>query len=492
MQLIFEKSTSQRSTPQYPALDVPAGDVRELTGGILRAREAALPELSELEVVRHFRALARRNVGVDDVFYPLGSCTMKYNPKMGEAVAAMQGFAGLHPYVEFFRAQGTMKVLRHMERLLSEITGMAAYTLHPMAGAHGEFVGMSIIRAYHDARGTGRTRVLVPDSSHGTNPASAAMAGFTVEPVATDEGGEVDLADLKDKLGDDLAGIMLTNPNTLGVFETRILEIAELVHDCGGLLYYDGANLNAILGKCRPGDMGFDVVHLNLHKTFATPHGGGGPGAGPVGVCDKLAPFLPVPRIVDNDRPDPEMPLVWSMGFPRSIGRVSGFFGNVGVVLRAYAYIRVLGAPGLREAAEDAVLAANYVRARIAEDFPAAFDRTCMHEFVATPHPRLREAGVRALDVAKGLIDRGIHPPTVYFPLIVAEAMMIEPTETEPLAGLDRFVEALADIARQADADPEALQAAPTTAPVGRLDETKAAREARVVLPEPPGEIDPQ
>ncbi len=484
MKLIFEKSVSGRKTSQYPAADVPAESLERLTGGCLREKPAELPELSELDVVRHFRELAGRNVGVDDAFYPLGSCTMKYSPKAGEAAARIEGFAGLHPYVEFFRAQGTMMLLRQMEELLCEITGMRAFSLHPMAGAHGEWVGMSIIRSCHEAHGGGRRRVLVPDSSHGTNPASAAMAGFIVEPVRTDARGEIDIDDLKSKLGDDLAAIMLTNPNTLGIFETRILEIAEMVHGCGGLLYYDGANLNAILGKCRPGEMGFDVVHLNLHKTFSTPHGGGGPGSGPVGVSARLEPCLPVPRLVGNPRVDPQQPLVWSTDFPKSIGRVSGFFGNVGVVVRAYAYIRMLGEAGLRRAGEDAVLAANYLRARLSENFPAAYDRVCMHEFVAAPGKNLREKGVRALDVAKALIDRGFHPPTVYFPLIVREALMIEPTETESLETLDAFADAMNEIAERAAADPDWIKGCPRETPVGRLDETKAAREARVVAPE--------
>jgi glycine dehydrogenase subunit 2 len=497
VQLIFEKSVEGRGTSQYPDLDVPEEPLEKLTGGVMRERPAQLPELAEVQVIRHFQELARRNVGVDDTIYPLGSCTMKYNPKVGEAAARIEGFAGLHPYVEFFRAQGTMKLLRHTEELLSEITGMRAFSLHPMAGAHGEWVGMSIIRSYHEANASGRpsmnsgrpehvegrTRVLVPDSSHGTNPASAAMAGFKVQPVKTDERGEIDVADLRSKLGDDVAAIMLTNPNTLGIFETRILEIADMVHGCGGLLYYDGANLNAILGKCRPGDMGFDVVHLNLHKTFATPHGGGGPGSGPVGVSSRLEPFLPVPRIVENTRVDPQMPLMWSMDFEKSIGRVAGFFGNVGVIIRAYAYIRMLGEEGLRTVGEDAVLAANYLRSRLKECFPAAFDRICMHEFVATPG-ELLEKGVRALDVAKALIDRGIHPPTIYFPLIVPEALMIEPTETETLESLDAFAEAMVEIVLKAGEDPGWIHGAPYHSVVGRLDETKAAREARLAAPE--------
>ncbi|MHC4874634.1 MAG: aminomethyl-transferring glycine dehydrogenase subunit GcvPB [Planctomycetota bacterium] len=482
MQLIYEKSIKDRSTFQYPDLDVPEEAIEKLTGGVMRKEDAELPELSELDVIRHFRELAKRNVGVDDTFYPLGSCTMKYNPKINEKAAAMEGFSSLHPYVEFYRAQGMMKLLKHLEELLCSITGMAAYTLHPMAGAHGEWVGMSIIRKYHEANGQAekRKRVLAPDSSHGTNPASAAMAGFEVEPVKTNEKGEVDLDDLKSKLGDDLAGIMLTNPNTLGIFESNILEIADLVHGSGGLLYYDGANLNAIMGKCRPGDMGFDVVHLNLHKTFATPHGGGGPGSGPVGVCSKLEPFLPVPRIVENSKVDPVMPLIWSNDFPKSVGRVSGFFGNVGIAIRAYTYIRIMGEAGLKGASEDAVLAANYLRVKLKEYFPIAYDRICMHEFVATPG-KLLDKEVHTIDIAKALIDKGIHPMTVYFPLIVAEAMMIEPTETESLETLDKFIEAMADIAAQAESDPESIKAAPITTPVGRLNEAKAAREACVI-----------
>lgn len=482
MQLIFEKCVNGRATFQFPEVDVPVKSLEELTGGVLREKDAELPELSELDVIRHFKALAKRNVGVDDAFYPLGSCTMKYNPKINEKAAAMDGFTSLHPYVEFFRAQGTMKLLKHLEELLGEITGMSAFTLHPMAGAHGEWVGMSIIRKYHEANGGGKTRVLVPDSSHGTNPASAAMAGFEVESVKTDERGEVDIEDLKSKLGDDLAGIMLTNPNTLGIFESNILEVAKLVHESGGLLYYDGANLNAIMGKCRPGDMGFDVVHLNLHKTFSTPHGGGGPGAGPVGVCAKLEPFLPVPRIIENKDNDPEMPLVWEGDFPQSIGRVSGFFGNVGVAIRAYTYIRIMGADGLRKASEDAVLAANYLRCKLKDVFPAAYDRICMHEFVATPEKFL-DNGVHTLDIAKALIDKGIHPMTVYFPLIVPEAMMIEPTETESVEVMDKFCEAMFDIAERAKNNPESITVCPLNMPVKRLDEAKAARDACVTAP---------
>ena len=479
MQLIYEKSVSGRKTFQLPASDVQSGTIEELAGGLLRESPAELPEVSELEAVRHFVALSQRNHSVDKNFYPLGSCTMKYNPKVNERAAAMPGFAGIHPYVEIFRAQGTLRLLYSLQEYLCQITGMSAFTLAPMAGSHGEFVGMSMIRAYHESRGEAATRkiVLIPDSAHGTNPASAAIAGFSIRPVKSNDAGGVDLDDLRAKIGPDVAAIMLTNPNTLGIFETRILDIQRIVHEAGGLLYYDGANLNAICGVCRPGDMGFDVVHLNVHKTFSTPHGGGGPGAGPVGVSERLVSFLPVPRIVRAPVESPEIEFLWSNDFPQSIGRVATFYGNVGVCLKAYAYIRSLGAEGLREMAENAVLAANYLRVKLRENFPTAHDRICMHEFVSTPSPELLEKGVHTLDIAKMLIDRGIHPPTIYFPLIVPEAIMVEPTETEPLRVLDSFVEAMNAIAKAAKADPESAHAAPVTTPVRRLDETLAARQ---------------
>jgi len=481
MQLIYERSVPGRKTSQVPACDVAEESLEKLTGGILRDEPAALPEVSELQAVRHFMELSGENLGVDCNFYPLGSCTMKYNPKVNEAVAALPGFAGVHPYVEIYRAQGTLRMLYNLEQYLCEITGMKAFTLAPMAGAHGEFVGMSMIRAYHDHRGekNQRTTVLVPDSSHGTNPASAAIAGFDIKAVKSNERGEVDLDDLRAHCDEHTAGIMLTNPNTLGLFETKILEIQKIVHGVGGLLYYDGANLNAIMGKCRPGDMGFDVVHLNLHKTFSTPHGGGGPGSGPVGVSERLLPFLPTPRVVKAPVETPEIEFVWSRDFPLSIGRVATFYGNVGVCLKAYAYIRSLGAAGLKEASEDAVLAANYLRVKLREKFPTAYDRVCMHEFVATPGQAL-DKGVHTLDIAKRLIDNGIHPPTIYFPLIVPEAIMIEPTETEPLAVLDHFADVMLKIADEAQSDPELLHHAPVTTSIGRLDETAAARKPKL------------
>lgn len=484
MKLIYEKSTENRKTFQLPECDVEKKDLAELAGCLLREKPAGLPEVSELEVARHFVALSERNHSVERNFYPLGSCTMKYNPKINEKVAAMSGFADLHPYVEFFRAQGTMRLLYNLQDHLCEITGMEEFTLAPMAGSHGEFVGMSMIRAYHEKNGEGEKRkiVLIPDSAHGTNPASAAIAGFKIVPVKSNAQGEVDLDDLKEKATDEVAGIMLTNPNTLGIFETKILEIQQIVHDAGGLLYYDGANLNAICGVCRPGDMGFDVVHLNLHKTFSTPHGGGGPGSGPVGVSERLKPFLPVPRIVRAAVESPEIEFVWQGDFPDTIGRVATFFGNVGVCIKAYAYIRSLGAKGMKDVAQNAVLAANYLRVKLKESYPQAHDRICMHEFVSTPNEKMKELGVHTLDIAKGLIDRGMHPPTVYFPLIVPEAIMIEPTETEPLTALDEFVEAMEEIAAVAESDPDLLHAAPTKATSRRLDETKAARSPVTVF----------
>lgn len=484
MELIFEKSVPGRKTFQLPECDVPEVATEELAPGLTRAEAAALPEVSELQAVRHFVELSDRNHAVDRNFYPLGSCTMKYNPKINEAVSSLDGFAGIHPYVECYRAQGTMRLLHSLEAYLATLTGMHAFSLAPMAGAHGEFVGMSMIRAYHEANGEGETRtvVLVPDSSHGTNPASAAIAGFDVQSIKTDDNGEIEMDDLRAHCNETTAGIMLTNPNTLGLFETRILEVQKIVHEAGGLLYYDGANLNAIVGKCRPGDMGFDVVHLNLHKTFSTPHGGGGPGSGPVGVSPRLEPFLPTPRIVRAPVESPEIEYMWSSDFPQSIGRVSTFYGNIGVCIRAYAYIRSLGAEGLKAVAENAVLAANYLQARLKETFPVSHDRTCMHEFVAAPSAAMQEKGIHTLDIAKRLIDHGIHPPTVYFPLIVPEAMMIEPTETEPKDVLDDFVEAMQAIAAEALETPDLLHSAPRTTPVGRLDEAMAARKPKLVF----------
>ena len=477
MQLIFEKSVPGRRAVRLPALDVPEPQIPQ---HLRRAAPAELPEVSELQAVRHFTQLSRRNFSVDTNFYPLGSCTMKYNPRLCEVAARFPGFANLHPLLPQLRmggmlTQGALEVLHEMDRLLSEITGMAAFTMQPMAGAHGELTGMMIIAAYHRARGNRKSIVLCPDSSHGTNPASAAIAGYRVVPVASNDQGVMDLQATRAALTDEVAGVMLTCPNTLGLFNPHIKEMADYVHEVDGLMYYDGANLNAILGKARPGDLGFDVVHLNLHKTFGTPHGGGGPGAGPVGVCKKLRPYLPTSIVIK--RPDGTYALSYKR--PESIGYIAPFYGNFGVILRAYAYILTLGREGLIRVSENAVLNANYLLAKLKVHYDLPYDKPCMHEFVLSA-ARQKANGVRALDIAKGLIDRGFHPPTVYFPLVVDEAMMIEPTETESRETLDEFVAAMIEIAREAEVNPDALHEAPTTTPVRRLDEVAAARNLKL------------
>ncbi len=473
MELIFEKSAKDccKGGSYLPECDVPEVKAEQVfPKGMLRDT-LDLPELAEVEVVRHYVALARRNMGVDVGFYPLGSCTMKYNPKINERLASLPAFAGLHPLAPEAEAQGAMRLIYEMEDYLCRIAGMDAFTFQPAAGAHGEMTGMMLMRRYFEERGEKRTKMLVPDSSHGTNPASGALCGFKVVEVKSDGRGNVDLDDLKSKLGDDTAGIMMTNPNTLGLFEEKVLEIAKLVHGAGGLLYYDGANLNALLGQCRPGDMGFDIVHLNLHKTFATPHGGGGPGSGPVGVCKRLADYLPVPRLVRQGGE-----YRWQDKAEKSIGRITSFYGNFAVVLKAYFYIRALGAEGLKRVSEDAVLNANYILELIKEKYPPAYDRKPMHEFVVSAS-RQKKKGGSALDVAKRLIDYGIHPPTIYFPLIVPEAMMVEPTETEGKETLETFAEAMLKIDGEISANPDKVREAPTTTPVSRLDEVKAARQ---------------
>ncbi|ADG05473.1 Glycine dehydrogenase (decarboxylating) [Kyrpidia tusciae DSM 2912] len=471
MQLIFEKSRPGRRGVDLPACDVPEVDLADaLPRDYLRQVPPGLPEVSEPDVIRHYTALSRRNHGVDLGFYPLGSCTMKYNPKRNEQFARMSGFAGLHPLQPVETVQGALKLMAALQEALAAVTGMDAVSIQPAAGAQGEWTGLMMIRAYHRSRGEERTTVIIPDSAHGTNPASAAMAGLRVVTVPSNDRGGVDLRALERVLGGDTAALMLTNPNTLGLFEEQIVEIAQRVHAAGGLLYYDGANANAILGKARPGDMGFDVVHMNLHKTFSTPHGGGGPGAGPVGVKAFLAPFLPSPVIRrEGDR------VVLDDDRPQSIGRVHSFYGNFGVLVRAYAYLRAMGPEGLRRVSEDAVLSANYLMRRLAPYFELPYDRTCKHEFVLSG-ARQKRQGVRTLDMAKRLIDFGFHPPTVYFPLIVDEALMIEPTETESLETLDAFVDAWAQIAEEVKSDPDKVRSAPHTTVVSRLDETLAAR----------------
>ncbi|CFX18440.1 Pyridoxal phosphate-dependent transferase [Syntrophomonas zehnderi OL-4] len=475
--LIFEKSVPGSNAFFLPPVDIPSVDLSAtIPQDFLRQDELTLPDVSEVEVVRHFTELSHRSFGVDDGLYPLGSCTMKYNPKINEWAARLPGFASLHPYQPESTVQGALELMYNTDKMLCEITGMDRYTLQPAAGAHGEMTGVMIIKAYHqDRQDSKRTKMLVPDSAHGTNPATANVVGFEVVEIKSDEEGLVDLGDLRSKMNDEVAGLMLTNPNTLGLFETNIMEIAAIVHEGGGLLYYDGANLNGMIGVARPGDMGFDVVHLNLHKTFGTPHGGGGPGSGPVGVKSFLAPFLPVPLVEKK-----EEAYYFDYDRPQSLGRVKDFYGNFGVILKAYAYILALGGEGLRSACEHAVLNANYIRHHLRGVYHIPFDRICKHEFIASSQYQMEESHISTLDVAKRLIDYGYHPPTIYFPLIVKEAMMIEPTETESQARLDDFIKALKDIAREAQENSELIKTAPRTTPVNRLDEVGAARKPKV------------
>ncbi len=477
--LIFEISRPGRCAASLPELDVPEA---RLPQAFLR-NDLPLPEVSEPDLVRHYVRLSHLNHAVDTGFYPLGSCTMKYNPKINEVISRLEGFAAVHPYQPAHMVQGCLYVMYVLQGLLQEISGFAAISLQPAAGAHGEFTGMLMVRAYHRDRGDlGRTKVLVPDSAHGTNPASTAMCGFEVVEIRSDARGNVDLEDLKAHCDEHVAGMMLTNPNTLGLFDENILEIAKIVHGCGGLLYGDGANLNAIVGVVRPADLGFDIMHFNLHKTFSTPHGGGGPGAGPVGVTKALADYLPGP-IVRVEIPDEES-LDEGLYFypfmpPKSIGRVKAFYGNFGVLVRACAYILHLGIEGLRQVAEHAVLNANYLRVRLQDTYPLPYKRTCMHEFVLSGKIPGAE-GVRTIDIAKRLMDFGFHPPTIYFPLIVPEALMIEPTETESLETLDAFADAMLQIAEEARTQPELLHNAPHTTPLRRLDDVRAAREPKL------------
>ncbi len=473
--LIFELSKPGKQAYSLPELDVPAAPVGDLIPADLRReRPAELPEVGEVEVVRHFTQLSRLNHGVDVDFYPLGSCTMKYNPRINEEVARLPGVAWVHPLQDPETVQGNLELMWHLEQWLQEITGMDRVTLQPAAGAHGELTGALLIRAYHTSRGdTARNKIIVPDSAHGTNPATAAMVGYEVITVPGDERGNVDVEALRKVLGSDTAALMMTNPSTLGLFDPNIHEVAALVHEAGGLLYYDGANLNAIMGYARPGDMGFDVVHLNLHKTFAQPHGGGGPGSGPVGVKASLVPFLPVPVV--QETADGNFALDWDR--PQSIGKVRSFYGNFGVFARALAYCLACGGTGLKQVSEYAVLNANYIQAHLQKYWPAAYPRTCMHECVLTGKVLKQETGIKTLDVAKRLLDEGVHPPTIYFPLIVEESIMIEPTETESKETLDQFIASMIRIYHEAHENPEAIKAAPLKTPVGRLDEALAARK---------------
>ena len=468
---IFDRSAPGRRASTIPAPGVEPGP-DAIPPGMRRRVPPALPEVSELELVRHYTRLSQMNWAIDVGVYPLGSCTMKYNPKVNEEAAALAGFRALHPWQPESQVQGALKLLWEMEQVLIELTGMARVTFQPAAGAQGELTGLLMMRAFHAAAGQERSVVLIPDSAHGTNPASVALAGYRVRQVASDQRGLVDLSALEAALDESVAGLMLTNPNTLGLFETDIQAIAAAVHKVGGLLYFDGANFNAILGKVRPGDMGFDIVHINTHKTFTTPHGGGGPGAGPVAVTRRLEAFLPAP-LVGYDQSVHRW--FWDEDRPQSIGRIHGFHGNFGVLVRAYTYLLSIGGEGLVKVAERAVLNANYLRARVEPAYPSAHPGFCMHEFVATAKA-YRAKGVRAMDIAKRLIDLGYHPPTVYFPLVVEEAMMAEPTETESRESLDGLADALLAIAEEAGTEPELLHAAPTTTPVGRLDEARAAR----------------
>jgi glycine dehydrogenase subunit 2 len=467
VKLIYEKSREGRQGASLPRYDLPRAEVPQE----LRRREPPrLPEIPEFELVRHFTALSARNFGIDTGFYPLGSCTMKYNPRVNERVVALPGFRDLHPLQEEDASQGALELMWRLGETLKEITGLDAVSLQPAAGSQGELTGLMLMRAYFADRGEDRDTVITADTAHGTNPASVTMAGYKLQKVETDARGNLDLDDLRSKVNERTAGLMLTNPSTLGLFDEYIEDVASIFHEAGALLYYDGANLNAVCGISRPGDMGFDIVHINLHKTFSQPHGGGGPGGGPIVVCESLEPFLPVPAVVRRED-------TYGLDYdrPKSIGKVRAFTGPFGVFVRSYAYIRSYG-PELRQMSEVAVLNANYLLARLRDAYDLPYDRLCMHEFVLSSRNLKREHGVTAIDVAKRLIDYGFHPPTIYFPLVVPEAMMIEPTETETKETLDAFAAAMLAIAREAGDSPELLKEAPTSSPVRRLDEVKAAR----------------
>jgi glycine dehydrogenase subunit 2 len=486
---IFEISQPGRRAFVAPALDVPEKPLDDLLPARFRREEPPkLPEVAEPEINRHYNRLSKRNFDLDTGFYPLGSCTMKHNPKLHERVAALPGHARLHPAQDPRRAQGALQLMWELQHALSEVSGLPHVSLQPSAGSHGELAGVLLTRAYHEERGEHRHKVLAPETSHGTNPATVTMGGYETVKVAVDADGNVDLDDLRAKATEDVACLMLTNPSTLGLFETHITEIARIVHEVGATLYYDGANLNAIMGRTRPGDMGFDIVHFNLHKSFTQPHGGGGPGSGPIAVSDRMEPYLPRPQVVRTDSGNgarPSFDLDYDR--PKSIGRLRGFQGNFGVFVRSYAYILSLGGDGLTEASETAVLNANYLQARlkelVGEHLPVAYDRVCMHEFVLSGAPMKKALGIKTLDLAKRLLDFGYHPPTVYFPLVVDEALMVEPTETETRETLDGFAEAIAQILEEAAEDPEKARQAPYTTPVRRLDEAGAAKRPIIRQP---------
>ncbi len=471
--MIFDLSVEGCRAYSLPALDVPEKNLADfIPADHLRSESLDFPELFELDIIRHYTNLSNKNFGVDTGFYPLGSCTMKYNPKINEQMARLEGFANLHPLQDESTVQGALRLMYELDKSLCEITGMDKMTLNPAAGAHGEFTGINMIKAYHEHRGDfKRDKVIVPDSAHGTNPATAVMAGCSVIEVKSGKDGLVDIESLKEVVGDDTCALMLTNPNTVGLFEGHIQELTSIVHEAGGLVYYDGANANAIMGHARPGDMGFDVVHLNIHKTFTTPHGGGGPGCGPVGVKKILEPFLPKPTV---EKKDDRYYLEYDI--PNSMGRVKDFQGHFGIMVRAYTYILMMGADGLKEASTMAVLNANYIKEMLKDDYKLAYDAVCKHEVIFAGLKDNADGAVRTLDVAKRLLDMGFHPPTVYFPLIVPEALMIEPTETESKETLDEFIAAMKQIAKEARENPTELQNAPLTTLVRRPDETLAAR----------------
>jgi len=474
--MIFNIGKSGRKGVTIPAHDIPS--VLNIQEKLLRKKKPELPECSELQVIRHFTLLSRKNIGVDSTFYPLGSCTMKYNPKMNEVVAAMPEFSELHPLLPQLRhggalTQGALAVIYETERLLSEILGFAQFTMQPLAGAHGELTGVMMIAAYHaDKNDKKRKIMLIPDSAHGTNPASAAMAGFITKTIKSSNDGGIDINELKTNLNENLAGLMITCPNTLGLFDPKIKEACQLVHDAGGIVYGDGANLNALVGIIKPAELGIDVMHVNLHKTFSTPHGSGGPGSGPVGVVEKLVPYLPISRVVKRD--DGTYALEYN--YPKSIGYIAPFYGNFAVILRAYAYLLSIGKEGLRRISAFSILNANYIRQKLKAFYHLPYDKTCMHECVFSAEKFL-ERGIHAVDIAKALIDKGYHPPTICFPLIVKEAIMIEPTETEDKETLDKFINAMIDIWKTINENPDKIKECPLTTPVSRVDETSAARK---------------
>lgn len=480
-QLIYDKSKVGRRAITLPSLTEAESSLElHIPEKYLASETPELPEVSELDVVRHYTNLSTKNFSIDHQFYPLGSCTMKYNPKICEKIAALDGFLTLHPLLPQLRGggmltQGALQVIHETENILCEISGMKSFSLQPMAGAHGELTGIMLIAAYHRDKGNKKTKIIIPDSAHGTNPSSAAIGGYDVVTVASGEDGCMDLESFKAAMDDEVAAVMLTCPNTLGLFNPHVHKLADIAHEKDALLYYDGANLNALLGHCRPGALGFDVMHINLHKTFATPHGGGGPGAGPVGVNEKLIPYMPT-SIVER-RSDGTFSLKYE--HDKTIGFIAPFYGNFGVILRAYTYALLLGGNGLKRVSENAVLNANYIRKKLSDHYELPYDKMCMHECVFSAS-RQTKKGVRALDIAKALIDRGFHPPTIYFPLIVNEAMMIEPTETESREEMDKFIDAMIEVAELVEKDPESFASMPTTTPVGRLDETKAARDMKV------------